>query len=168
MQAIFFDRDGTMGESANIEFPTQFKPFEQIKNIFWYIKSLNIKVFIITNQSCIARGKDGGYDFAREFRDYGADDWFICPHDKEDHCHCRKPETGLLEQAKAKYNLSMKNCLVVGDRDTDILCGKAMGCKTMLVLTGRGRQYIEQGFNQFDYLLESVIHFPAWLQRNIK
>lgn len=168
MQAIFFDRDGTLGESSNIEFPTQFHPFPQIKDIFLFIKSLNIKVFILTNQSCIARGKDNGYDFAREFRAYGADDWFICPHDTGDRCNCRKPATGLLEQAKEKYNLDLSDCLVVGDRDTDVLCGKKMGCKTMLVLTGRGKECVDKGFNQYDYVLNSVLDIPAWFRTNYK
>lgn len=138
-EAVFFDRDGTLGENANIEFPKDFVPFEGIKNVFEEIKGKGIKVFIFTNQSCIARKKDFGYDFAKEFISYGADDWFICPHDAQDNCPCRKPKNSLLLKAREKYGLNLNNCFVVGDRWTDIQSGLSVNAKTILVRTGRGK-----------------------------
>ena len=45
-----------------------------------------------------------------------------------------KPQTGPAKEFLNKYNLKSKDCIIVGDRPlTDILCGKLLGCKTILV-----------------------------------
>lgn len=127
-----------MGFSADVEYPQTFVAFDDIKGIIDPLKKRGIKTFVFTNQSCIARKKDGSYDFAAEFRSYGFDDWFICPHDDADQCDCRKPKNGLLLQAAEKYGVNLQNCLVIGDRLTDIEAGVASGCGGILVKTGRG------------------------------
>ena len=48
-------------------------------------------------------------------------------------CKCRKPGTLFLEDAIEKFNLNAKDCWFVGDRDTDVECGKAMGMRTVQV-----------------------------------
>lgn len=48
--------------------------------------------------------------------------------------HACKPKTGIVLQFLAKHNVNPKDCVLVGDRPlTDILCGKRLGCKTILV-----------------------------------
>lgn len=45
-----------------------------------------------------------------------------------------KPKTGIVLQFLEKHNVNPKDCVLVGDRPlTDILCGKRLGCKTILV-----------------------------------
>jgi len=45
-----------------------------------------------------------------------------------------KPKTTKIEEFLEKYNINVKECVLVGDRPlTDILCGKKLGCKTILV-----------------------------------
>ena len=45
-----------------------------------------------------------------------------------------KPRTGVIRKFLAEYNIEPKDCVLVGDRPlTDILCGKFLGCKTILV-----------------------------------
>lgn len=138
MKAVFIDRDGTMGGDYYVEFPQDYYPYEGTREAFVLLNKNGFTPFIFTNQSCIARKKDGGYDFAAEFSEIGAKDWFICPHDNGDNCNCRKPKTGLLQEAKAKYNLDLSDCYVIGDRWSDMASGGKMGCKLILVLTGRG------------------------------
>ena len=123
---------------------------------------------IFTNQSCIARKKDRGYDFAAEFREIGAFDFFICPHDTGDNCSCRKPETGLLEEAKEKYNLNLKECFVIGDRWSDMVAGGKMGCKLILVKTGRGEESLGVDRDKWAafkpvYIAENLLEAAKWL-----
>lgn len=139
MQAVFIDRDGTMGGAAALEFPTDYVPYEGTAESFRQLNAAGYTPMIFTNQSCIARGKDRGYDFAAEFRGIGAVDWFICPHDTGDGCNCRKPQPGLLKQAQQKYGLDLSACYVIGDRWSDMAAGGQMGCRLILVLTGRGQ-----------------------------
>jgi len=136
--AILIDRDGTMGGDYYVKHPQDYYPYEGTREAFRLLREAGLYSIIITNQSCIARGLDGGYDFAAEFTDIGANDWFICPHDTPDHCHCRKPETGLIEQAQKKHQLDLSTCYMVGDRWSDMVAGGKMGLKLVLVMTGRG------------------------------
>ena len=100
MKAVFIDRDGTMGGDYYVEFPDDYYHYDGTREAFELLNNNGFTPIIFTNQSCIARGKDKGYDFAAEFRDIGAKYWYICPHDDKDNCNCRKPKTGLLEQAE--------------------------------------------------------------------
>ncbi|CCY24732.1 MAG: YqeG family HAD IIIA-type phosphatase [Brachyspira sp.] len=46
----------------------------------------------------------------------------------------KKPQTKPAKEFLQKYNINAKDAVFVGDRPlTDILCGKLLGCKTILV-----------------------------------
>ena len=139
MRAVFFDRDGTLGTLGDDRYPYTFKPFDDMPKVVSELHDAGLLCMIYTNQSCIARGLDGGYDFDAEFEAAGFDDWFICPHDHGDNCDCRKPKAGLLIAAAQKHGLRLSECFAVGDRLTDIEAGNAAGCTTILVRTGRGK-----------------------------
>ena len=139
IRCILFDRDGTLGELSDKRFPETFTPFCDIKKVFDELKQKGLLVGIITNQSSIARGTAGNYDFNGEFSAYGADAWEICPHDTQDNCNCRKPQSGLLLKIAKKLGVMPNECLVVGDRLSDIQCAKAVGAAGALVLTGYGK-----------------------------
>lgn len=173
MQAVFIDRDGTMGGDYYVEFPQDYYPYNGTREAFSLLKGNGFSPIVFTNQSCIARGKDRGYDFDEEFRDIGADDWFICPHDDKDNCNCRKPRTGLLEQAKRKYNLNMKDCYVIGDRWSDMSAGGKMGCKLILVMTGRGNESLgcdREKWAEFEpvYIADNLYEASKWLCGEVK
>jgi HAD superfamily hydrolase (TIGR01662 family) len=53
-------------------------------------------------------------------------------------CNCRKPKTGMIEQAQKEYNIDLKGSFLIGDSYIDILCGKNAGLKTIGVRTGDG------------------------------
>lgn len=160
IKCILFDRDGTLGDLSDLRFPQTFHPFTDIPSVFAKIKAKGYLVGIITNQSSIARGTAKGYDYAAEFASYGVDVWKICPHDHADNCTCRKPKSGLLLDAAAQLHLSPSECLVVGDRVSDILCAKNVGACAALVLTGYAeKQEVLASFpdtpilNRFDEIL---------------
>ena len=83
-KCLFIDRDGTMGASADVEFPDTFVPFPYVKQCVELAHSAGWTVCGFTNQSCFARGKDRGHDFEAEFSGYGFDALFLCPHDNAD------------------------------------------------------------------------------------
>ena len=144
IRCVLFDRDGTLGELIDKRFPESLIPFCDIKAVFDEIKAAGYIVGIITNQSSIARGTAKDYDFAAEFRAYGADVWEICPHDTKDGCDCRKPKSGLLLSAANRLGISPKECLVIGDRLSDVQCAKNVGAEGILVLTGYGENEKER------------------------
>jgi D-glycero-D-manno-heptose 1,7-bisphosphate phosphatase len=55
----------------------------------------------------------------------------LCLHRAEDHCECRKPRTGLLEQAfRANPEAVKEGSWMVGDGVTDVEAGQAYGLRT--------------------------------------
>lgn len=163
-KAVLIDRDGTIGAESNVIYPTQLHPFPNLASAVKKLRDIGYLVIAVTNQSSIARGTAGDYDFIEEFHSYGLDDGFICPHDQMDNCDCRKPKPGLLLQAKQKYQLDMEACFMIGDRWTDIDAGKACGCKTILVLTGRGQESLEQAAERSaDHVARDIFEAVDWI-----
>jgi D-glycero-D-manno-heptose 1,7-bisphosphate phosphatase len=63
----------------------------------------------------------------------------LCFHRAEDGCVCRKPGTGLLEEAFALHaGFSRSSSWMVGDRAVDVLAGAAAGLRTALVADEEG------------------------------
>jgi len=163
LRCILFDRDGTLGELVDKRYPATLIPYCDVKTVFEKIKEKGYLVGILSNQSSIARGTGIGYDFDKEFLSYGADIWEICPHDTQDNCDCRKPKSGLLLKICNRLQLSPSQCLVVGDRLSDIQCAKNVGAHASLVLTGYGKDEEKnvcsafpdvQIFSRFDDILK--------------
>ena len=63
---------------------------------------------------------------------------YYCPHVSADECECRKPKTGMLEQAARELHLNLKNSFVVGDRHSDVELAHCAGARSVLVRTGFG------------------------------
>jgi D-glycero-D-manno-heptose 1,7-bisphosphate phosphatase len=61
------------------------------------------------------------------------DDIFVCWHDDNSHCDCRKPKPGMILQASAKYGINLEHSFLIGDRWRDIDAGAAAGCRTILL-----------------------------------
>ena len=168
--AVLIDRDGTMGGNYHMKHPQEYAPYPGTREAFQALRRAKVPAYVVTNQSCIARGLDGGYDFAAEFQDIGAADWFICPHDTQDRCRCRKPETGLIEQARDRYRLDLPRCYMVGDRWTDMLAGGRMRMKLVLVKTGRGSEAL--GIDRIKwadyspaYVADDLLDAARWILR---
>ena len=154
--AVFLDRDGTINEQMG--YINHITRFHLLPGVGAAIRSLNqagLPVAVVTNQSGLARGyfpesllDEVHEKMRRQLALEGAriDGLYICPHHpeaKEERfrlaCNCRKPKTGLLEQAAAEMGLDLARSYVVGDRWSDLRCGAAVGATTVLVLTGYGR-----------------------------
>ncbi|WP_313897744.1 HAD hydrolase-like protein [Bacillus litorisediminis] len=97
------------------------------------------------------------------------DDAFICPHDQDEECKCRKPRTGLLIEASQKYNLDYSRCEVIGDvGSTDMLAAHAVGAMKILVQTGWGKGSLSEYRYTWanvepDYVAENFLEAVRWL-----
>lgn len=138
IQAIFIDRDGTIGGDTTVHYPGEFTLFPFTQDSLLALKKQNIKLFSFTNQPGIADGQATVDDFIQELEAFGFDDVYLCPHRHGDGCKCRKPSIGMLLQAAEKYGLDLTKCIVIGDRWTDIVAGANVHATTILVQTGAG------------------------------
>src|SRR5439155_1043049 len=53
-------------------------------------------------------------------------------------CDCRKPKPGLLYRAAADHGLDLAQATLVGDKPSDLVTARAVGARSVLVLTGYG------------------------------
>jgi D-glycero-D-manno-heptose 1,7-bisphosphate phosphatase len=153
-KAIFLDRDGTINKY--IGFLRNINDFELLPGVNEAIKMINASGYlaiVVTNQPVIARGevsfaeldeihnkmetllgKDGAY----------LDAIYFCPHhphkgyegeipELKFDCDCRKPKPGLLIKAAEDFNIDLSKSWMIGDGESDVLAGKAAGCKTILL-----------------------------------
>lgn len=138
-KALFLDRDGVI--NVEKDYIYKIEDFEFIDGIFELIKhykSLDYYVFVVTNQSGIARKYYNEDDFNsltlwmnKEFLKQGIkiDDVYFCPHhpDINGECSCRKPHPGMLLNAVKNYNIDLSNSIMIGDKERDIDAGLNAG-----------------------------------------
>ncbi len=151
-KAIFLDRDGVI--NVEVGYLSNPDDFEIIEETIEALKILSNKCFlliVITNQAGIARGFYTEETLNRihikmksilKAHNITLTDIYFCPHHPEftGYCDCRKPNPGMILKAKKKYNIDLNNSFMVGDTLNDIQTGLAAGCKTVLVLTGYGKE----------------------------
>lgn len=155
--AIFLDRDGVLTEEKKtILKPSQIKLYEGAYDCVERLKDAGYLVFVLTNQSGVARGLYTEEELIslhdRIQQETGVDKIYYCPHHPEGAvrqyaivCNCRKPKIGMIERACEEYNIDLTKSWVVGDRESDILMGKNANLKTILVMTGYGEGEMERG-----------------------
>lgn len=174
IQAIFIDRDGTIGGSDEVTLPGTFELFPSSYSALELLKRNKIPVFSFTNQPGISRGESKLNDFVSELTLFGFDKVYICPHQHgEVGCTCRKPSPGMLFRAAQENNLELEDCVVIGDRWTDMIAAKRAGCIRVLVKTGSGsKDLAKYQSNQFfgewleavpDYIADDLLDAVNWL-----
>ncbi len=151
MKAILFDRDGTLNiDPGYINNPDNMNLYPGTLDILNQIKLSGYKIFVISNQSGIGRGKiqpreyrnvsrrflslSGGYEII--------EDILYCPHTPENDCSCRKPMAALINIIIDQYEIDLKKSYFVGDKMSDIAVGEISGLKTVLILNDNKRNTI--------------------------
>lgn len=95
---------------------------------------------VISNQSGVGRGLIGVAEmdavqdrFLAVMHDAGVEiaASYLCTHHPDENCACRKPSTMFLEEAERTHELDLAQSWMIGDRESDILCGKTAGCRTI-------------------------------------
>jgi heptosyltransferase-2 len=139
--AVFFDRDGTLCEDMNyLKSRDDFRLLPGVGNLA-RLKAAGLMLIGVTNQSGVARGLVGE-GFVREInnlfiKEFGFDGFFYCPHHPEEHCPCRKPEPGMINDARHTYGIDPRKSYVVGDKEADMLLARAVGARGILIRTGQ-------------------------------
>jgi D-glycero-D-manno-heptose 1,7-bisphosphate phosphatase len=150
MKALFLDRDGVInidyGYVGKIE---NFKFREGIFELTKYFQDNGYKIFVVTNQSGIARGYYSEEEFLKltkwmkdEFLKRGIEiqDVKFCPHhpDITGVCECRKPSPKMILDLAKKYNINLKNSILIGDSKRDIEAGERAGVGKNILIKKEG------------------------------
>jgi histidinol-phosphate phosphatase family protein len=176
LQAVFIDRDGTIGGSDRVIYPGEFELFPDVAESIQRLKKAGVLICSFTNQPGISKGEALLGSFEKELTNFGFDKIYICPHQNEEGCDCRKPSHGMLKKAAKENNLELKRCVVIGDRWTDLLAAEKVGCKKILVKTGCGKEMYDKYINKEffgqwgevkpDYVAQDLNVAVKWLMSN--
>lgn len=153
---IFLDRDGVINEDLP-EGVTQKEQLKLIPRSAQAIAKLNqygVKVIIITNQSVIGKNLISTEALAHIhaylqdlLRQEGAhyDDLYYCPAHPKDINFDRKPYPGMLLKALKHYRINANQIYFIGDSLRDLEAAFRVGCRKVLVKTGKGQQTEAKG-----------------------
>ncbi|HPA07187.1 MAG TPA: HAD family hydrolase [Methanoregulaceae archaeon] len=157
-RAVFLDRDGVINEMILNPDTQEYEPPHQTEDIRLYpytsaclrkLQSEEYELFLVSNQPDYAKGKvtlDNLKKIHEQFvsifiaQKISFRDFYYCYHHPKGvvreysyDCECRKPKPYFLLKAAEDYSLDLKSSWMIGDRDSDILCGQAAGVRTILV-----------------------------------
>jgi histidinol-phosphate phosphatase family protein len=150
MIAIFVDCNGVISEEREdyIKSPEQFVFLPGSLEAIRILTAAGFPVIIVSNQAGIAKGRFGLKDLDEIHKKMINGiisagglvlDTYYCIHYPD--CRFRKPNNCMIGDAAERHGIELKGSYVIGDRDSDIMAGKKLGCTTILVKTGYGNRY---------------------------
>jgi D-glycero-D-manno-heptose 1,7-bisphosphate phosphatase len=182
--AVFIDRDGTINEQMGyINHLSRFLILPGVPEAIRLLNKNNFLVIIVTNQSGVARGYfpidlvhevHAFLEMSLKKEDAIIDGIFFCPHYPRgvvpeycSECDCRKPKTGLINQALESFDIDMSGSYVVGDRHTDIELAHRSNLKGLMVKTGYGLGDIEYILPNEPirplHIAQDLLHAARWV-----
>lgn len=154
--AVFLDRDGTLIREVNyLSRPEEIEILPGVGDALRSLREYGFKLIVVTNQSAVARGRLSEsklasiHDLLRaKLACEGAvlDGIYYCPHHPTEGqgqyrivCDCRKPKTGMVDQAIKDFHLDALASYLVGDQAIDIELAKQVGARGILICDGLPR-----------------------------
>lgn len=153
-RAVFLDRDGTINQYAGfVRNPEELQLIDGAAQAIRQMNQAGYLCIVVTNQPVIARGEvtvEGLQEIHQKMEtllgQQGAyvDAIYYCPHHPDRgyageipelkiNCNCRKPKPGMLWKAAQDFHINLGKSWMVGDEKTDMMAGKAAGCRTALI-----------------------------------
>jgi D-glycero-D-manno-heptose 1,7-bisphosphate phosphatase len=162
--AVFLDRDGVLNEAVvccgRPVPPTSIDEVvipDGVREACRRLSGAGFALIVVTNQPDIARRtttRQAVDSINRYLTDeLGLDAVYVCPHDDEDACGCRKPAPGLLLSAAEEMGVDPARSLMVGDRWRDVEAGKRAGVATAWVRS----DYREPAPADPDYVVDRLL-----------
>jgi histidinol-phosphate phosphatase family protein len=154
---VFLDRDGTL--NREVEHLARVEQLELLPGVPEALRRLNRSEYrccVVTNQPVVARGECSFEDLRvihnklETLLGHGGaylDRIYFCSHHPERgfsgerpelkmRCSCRKPSTGMVEQATRDLNVDVPRSWMIGDSTVDIEMARRAGLRSILVETG--------------------------------
>jgi HAD superfamily hydrolase (TIGR01662 family) len=132
---VLFDRDGTLVVDVPYNGdPERVELIPGAREALDMLRSAGLKTGVISNQSGVARGMITIAQVEAVNRRIEEllgpfDVWLYCPHGPDDSCDCRKPLPGMVLQAAQLAGVKPEDCIVVGDKQSDLEAARAAGAR---------------------------------------
>ena len=149
-KAIFLDRDGVLNEEIGtyVWQPDKFIICPGVPESLARLKAAGYYLIVVTNQAGIAKGLYTAADVrACHAKLQAACDnaldalYFSDAHPSVSESILRKPDSGMLEKAVARFSLDVAQCWIVGDRLRDMEAGAKIGVRGILVGPEEGQGF---------------------------
>lgn len=139
-RAVFLDRDGVInspivlaGKPFSPHSVDQIIIYTEVQESIIKLKQFNFEIVVVTNQPEISRG-NLTLITVNDIHNHitsktGITNFYVCPHDDNQNCYCRKPQPGLLFDAVVDLNINLKRSYMIGDRWRDVDAGNNAGCE---------------------------------------
>ena len=184
---IFLDRDGTINKEVEYLYrPEDLVILPGAAEGIALMRRAGFRIVVVTNQAGIARGYYTEGQMHRlhgclneELKKRGAwiDDFYFCPHhpvhgigEYKKTCRCRKPDTGMFEEAAEKYQVDKSRSWMIGDKRIDVLAGQNFGIPGILVSSGYGAETRARALRQgeepfYDFYAETLVDAAEYIIR---
>jgi D-glycero-D-manno-heptose 1,7-bisphosphate phosphatase len=147
---VLLDRDGVLNEERGdfVKSPGELRLLAGAGAAVARLNAAGHRVAVCTNQSCVGRGiidQEMLDKIHRALRDglraSGArlDDILVAPDPPWAASTRRKPGPGMLREAMARHGGAPGDTVVIGDSLSDMQAAAAVGCRRILVRSGKGR-----------------------------
>ena len=167
---IIFDRDGTL--IKHVRYLTKISDIEYLPGVIeslLKLKAAGFKFGIITNQSLIGRNiakrsvvNKINLHIVKHFESQSIEFNFvyICPHEPNQECACRKPKIGLGVKAIANFAINPHLSYMIGDAMTDIQFGINLGLQTVQV------NPLDYVHSKADFVTNNMVFAAEWILKN--
>lgn len=169
--AVFLDRDGTIIEDRGyisssdeaVLYPDSIEALKQLQQRY--------RLFVISNQSGVAKGliseealEAVNSDLDSRLRSEGIriTAWYMCTHDTDDGCICRKPNPYFLQEAEKKFGIELKRSFVIGDHPHDPETADDVGAFGLYLLTGHGMKHLPE-LSENRMVFHSLSDAAVWI-----
>lgn len=140
-RALFLDRDGTVIEDRGyMKDPGLVRLLPGAAEALREIADEGWTLVVVSNQSGVGRGLITMEEreavqarFQEAMREAGVEiaASYVCMHRPDEGCRCRKPSPFLVQQAATEHRLDLTESWMIGDRRSDIVCGRNAACRTI-------------------------------------
>jgi histidinol-phosphate phosphatase family protein len=140
-EVVLLDRDGTLIEDVPYNGdPSLVRPRPGARDALDRLRADGVRLAVVTNQSGIASGlltrQQVDAVNRRVEQILGPlGHWYVCPHQDEDGCGCRKPRAGMLRAAIRDLGADPSRSAMIGDTGADMQAARAAQVRGVLVPT---------------------------------
>ena len=143
---LFLDRDGVINKKLPNDYVKTISEFVFEDGAIAAVQQLGEvfgRIIVVTNQQGIGKGLmtvemlDSVHDYMNhKINQAGGkiSQIYYCPNLEKENSNCRKPNTGMAEQARKDFpEIDFKKSMIVGDSISDLQMGKRVGMLTCYI-----------------------------------
>lgn len=172
---LFLDRDGVVNYRPVNDYVKNWEEFHFLPGVLDAMKMFSgffQRIIIVTNQQGIGKNLMTMEDLHKihqrmideiELKGGRIDRIYYCPDLASKSDNCRKPGIKMAEMAQNDFpEIEFKNCVMVGDTETDMEFGRKIGMTTVLI----GSKNEPVGKDLIDFTFDQLINFARSLPAN--